>query len=191
MPSPEMPDFTRYKGVIHKVIQNFPSLKKRYPEEDLVQEVYQELIQAYHGGQFHHGKNINSWVWKVAHNHFLNIIEKESAKRRKSGPLFPLEAAYSKESSTPDPQEVAEQKEKMRKILHTLSRMGGKPRDAVIYHFYDGLTFPEMARRFGTTEDAWRVAFGRGINELARAVTHQKPPARNKSVLRYSKRKKV
>ncbi len=184
-----MPDFTQYRGVIVKLIRDFPSLQQHYSREDLTQEAYARLIEVYRREGLQHERNIHAWVWQVTNHHLLHLVEKVKARKRESGPIYKNSKLVPDTSEANDPEVAAEKKERLRIILRGLSQIKGKPREAIIYHMYKGLLFTEMAKKFGTTPDAWRMAYDRGMKKLARKVT-KKIPLPRRPALRHSKNKK-
>lgn len=191
MPSPEMPDFTKYKKDILKVIRAFPSLERHYSRADLLQEAYIELVIAYQRGQLHYEKNISSWVWNVTRHHFLNMVERDTALRRQSGMLHSLVEASRMSSTESELSRVADNKEKISRIVRALSTLEGKQHDAVIQAIYHGLSFSEMAKRFGSTPDSWRMAYERGVQKISRNVKNNRPIVPKKVSPRPPRRKKT
>jgi RNA polymerase sigma-70 factor (ECF subfamily) len=124
--------------------------RDRHAAEDLTQET---LLKALAGiGSFRPGSNFRAWVFKIGHNNFVN---QKRADRRAKHPL-PDEVAGPDVSG---PAAAAEDREALEVVARAVAELPTDFRSALLLRVEEGLSFREVAKVLGTTEETarWRV----------------------------------
>ncbi len=107
--------------------------------EDAVQDVF---IKAYINIQsFNPKKKFSSWIYRIAHNHFINII-----KEQKKEPFlfFDPDIIFSF-SGKGNLLEKIEKKEERKKIENSLKKLNPKYREPVVLYYYEDKNYEEIS----------------------------------------------
>ncbi len=118
--------------------------------EDLVQETFLKALGAI--GSFRAGSNFRAWLFRIAHNNFVNL--KRSEKRERV--VLTDEAAA---PGTNVPMGGAADREALEAVTAALAAIGDEFRAALLLHVQEGLAYRDVARILNTTEETarWRV----------------------------------
>ncbi len=152
----EQTDEAVARGVQGGEIESFGILVRRYEAkmlryarkflfgyedaEDVVQEVF---LKAYVNIQsFNTSKKFSSWLYRIAHNEFINAIKK---KGREHLSLFDLDTLF----PHPVAKEEADQEaniQELRAILdQLLGRLSAKYREPLVLYYFEELSYREIA----------------------------------------------
>jgi RNA polymerase sigma-70 factor (ECF subfamily) len=140
--------------------------RDRHAAEDLTQEA---LMKAFRGlGSFRAGTNFRAWLFRIAHNSFLN------SQRKAARPVqsFPEQLA----TSAPGPEEEAAGRETEEIVARAVARLPAEFRAAFLLRVEQGLSFREIAGVLATSEQTarWRVFKAR--QKLLHALAPQPDP---------------
>jgi RNA polymerase sigma-70 factor (ECF subfamily) len=124
--------------------------RDRHAAEDLTQETFLKALAAVR--TLRPGSNFRAWVFRIGHNNFVN---QKRAGRRVKHPL-PDDAAG------PDvggPVSSAENQEALEAVTKAVATLPPDFRSALLLRVEEGLSFREVAKVLGTTEETarWRV----------------------------------
>jgi len=124
--------------------------RDRYTAEDLTQETFLKALAAIRS--FRPGSNFRAWLFRIGHNNFVN--QKRSDRRTKH-PL-PEDMAG---PETGGPEVAAENREAIEAINKAIANLPADFRAALMLRVVEGLSFREVAKVLGTTEETarWRV----------------------------------
>jgi RNA polymerase sigma-70 factor (ECF subfamily) len=124
--------------------------RDRHAAEDLTQETFLKALAAVRS--FRPGSNFRAWVFRIGHNNFVN---QKRAERRGKQPL-PDDAAGSEIGG---PLESAENREAVEAVARAVADLPADFRKALLLRVEAGLSFREVAKVLGTTEETarWRV----------------------------------
>jgi RNA polymerase sigma-70 factor (ECF subfamily) len=124
--------------------------RDRHTAEDLTQETFLKTLAAIRS--FRPGSNFRAWVFRIGHNNFVN--QKRSDRRTKH-PL-PDDAAGLESSG---PVHAAEDREALELVAKAVTELPSDFRAALLLRVEEGLSFREVAKVLGTTEETarWRV----------------------------------
>ena len=124
--------------------------RDRHTAEDLTQETFLKTLAALKS--FRPGSNFRAWVFRIGHNNFVN---QKRAEQRTKHPL-PDDAAG---SETDGPVHVAENREALELVMKAVTELPSDFRAALMLRVEEGLSFREVAKVLGTTEETarWRV----------------------------------
>ena len=116
--------------------------------EDLAQESFLKSFAALK--TFRLGSNFRAWLFRIAHNNFVN----HRANRRQKHALAPemLEDAA-------EPADHASGQETIERVNAAVERLPAEFRAALMLRAHEGMSFREIAHVVGTTEQTarWRV----------------------------------
>jgi RNA polymerase sigma-70 factor (ECF subfamily) len=117
--------------------------------EDIAQETFLKAFAAV--GTFRAGSNFRAWLFRIAHNNFVN---QRRAVRHNRHPLVPEVAEDPR-----GPVGEALSREALRLIAEAVARLPGDFRGALNLRVDEGLSFREIADVMGITEETarWRV----------------------------------
>jgi RNA polymerase sigma-70 factor (ECF subfamily) len=124
--------------------------RDRHAAEDLTQETFLKALAAIRS--FRAGSNFRAWVFRIGHNNFVN---QKRANRRTRHPL-PEDAAGPEVGAAED---AAENREALEVVGKAVAELPNDFRAALMLRVEEGLSFREVARVLGTTEETarWRV----------------------------------
>lgn len=137
-------------------VQSFGILVERYQErikryarkflfgyedaEDLSQEVF---IKAYRNIQsFDASKKFSSWLYRIAHNEFINVIKK---KGREPLMFFNPDIIFPHPLSKNNPEEEINRKEISQILNKSLDKIKAKYREVLVLYYFENLSYREIA----------------------------------------------
>ncbi len=124
--------------------------RDRHAAEDLTQETFLKALAAVRS--FRPGSNFRAWVFRIGHNNFVNL---KRAERRVKVPL-------AQETLGPEEgvaESTAENRESLEVVGKAVAALPPDFRAALMLRVEEGLSFREVAKVLGTTEETarWRV----------------------------------
>jgi RNA polymerase sigma-70 factor (ECF subfamily) len=124
--------------------------RDRHAAEDLTQETFLRALAALKS--FRPGSNFRAWVFRIGHNNFVN--QKRAERRTKH--QLPEDAAAPELSTA---ETSAENHEALEVVMRAVADLPTDFRKALMLNTYEGLSFREVAKILGTTEETarWRV----------------------------------
>lgn len=124
--------------------------RDRHAAEDLTQETFLRALAAVQS--FRPGSNFRAWVFRIGHNNFVN---QKRAERRTKHPL-PDDAPAPGEGAA---ESLAENREALEVVGRAVADLPADFRAALLLRVEEGLSFREVAKVLGTTEETarWRV----------------------------------
>ncbi len=139
----------------------------RHQAEDLTQETFTKALSALQS--FRAGSNFRAWIFRIAHNNFVND------KRREKRSPKSLDSEGVPEPASTTEEELAENREEVRRVCEALGTLPTDFRTAILLRVEEGLSFREMADILGTTEETarWRVYKAR--QKLLKDLGYQAP----------------
>jgi RNA polymerase sigma-70 factor (ECF subfamily) len=121
----------------------------RHAAEDLTQETFLKAFAHLHS--FQPGTNFRAWLYRIAHNTFLNQQRGGAAARQ------PLpEQVVDRDAG---PEEEALSRESLQLLARAVRRLPPEFRAAFLLRVEEGLSFRQIADALGLTEETarWRV----------------------------------
>lgn len=124
--------------------------RDRHAAEDLTQETFLRALAAVK--TFRPGSNFRAWVFRIGHNNFVN---QKRAERRTKHPL-PEDAPALGIGSA---ELAAENREALEVVNRAIGELSADFRAALLLHVQEGLSYRDVAKVLGTTEETarWRV----------------------------------
>lgn len=122
----------------------------RHTAEDLTQETFLKALGAVHS--FRPGSNFRAWVFTIGHNNLVN--QKRSERRTKH--QLPEDAAAPEMNGV---ETTTENREVLEVVNKAVAELPADFRAALLLRVQEGLSFREVAKILGTTEETarWRV----------------------------------
>ena len=124
--------------------------RDRHAAEDLTQETFLRALAAVKS--FRPGSNFRAWVFRIGHNNFVN--QKRSERRTQH--QLPDDAPAPDRGSA---ESAAENRETLEVVNRAVDDLPSDFRAALLLRVHEGLSFREVAKVLGTTEETarWRV----------------------------------
>ncbi len=122
----------------------------RHTAEDLAQETF---LKAFAGlGRFRAGSHFQAWLFRIAHNNFINLRRGGGGRKREALP---------ENLADPDegPVEQALSRESLQLLARAVGRLPTEFRAAFLLRAEEGMSFRQIAEVLGLTEETarWRV----------------------------------
>jgi len=148
--------FQRYTPILLRLLRRGLSIQEQGQIQDLLQQTFLQLHRA--RNDFRKDATLRPWLITIALNLKREYLRK--AKRlKKQESLTGEEYIADREH----PLERAEEIQLMRRQLHMLPE---KQREVIELHWYEELSFPEIAKLLGTSVSAVKVRAHRGYKTL-------------------------
>lgn len=147
--------FDRYVSTITRIMAR--GMATQAETHDLVQQTFLQLHRARH--DFKTGAKLRPWLMTIAMNvkrqHLRSLSRRREDNLKPGDHNVPVSPAY-------DP-EVTENRQRVRMALTTLS---DNLREVIELHWFEGLSFPEVARITGASVSAVKVRAHRAYGKL-------------------------
>lgn len=124
--------------------------RDRHAAEDLTQETFMKALAALNS--FRPGSNFRAWLFRIGHNNFVN---QKRSERRVKQPL--PEELPGREFNVAE--DAAENREALTVVSQAVAELPHDFRAALMLRVDQGLSFRDVAKVLGTTEETarWRV----------------------------------
>jgi len=109
---------------------------------------------------------VMSWMARIAENEIRDQADYHQRQRRDAARRAPLDDAADVPSPVRQALSQAILSEQAKTLETALDSMPDASREVIILRKFEELTFPEIARRLGKSEDACRMAFSRAMATL-------------------------
>jgi len=149
--------FRRYAGRLHGLFLR--SVGTRDLAADLVQKTFMHVHRA--RADFTQGRPFRPWVYTIA----LNVRREEGRKRARSREVSVDISDVREPSVAPEASTATD-----RLVQRALTQLSDGQREVILLHWYEGLSFPEIAEMLGATVSAVKVRAHRAYGELRRLL---------------------
>ena len=124
--------------------------RDRHKAEDLTQETFLKVLANL--DSFRPGTNFRAWVFRIAHNNFVNLKRAD----RKGTQVLADDPA---DPAAGSPEATAEDREGLRIVAAAVNELAPEFRSALLLRADGGLSFKEVAAVLSITEETarWRV----------------------------------
>jgi RNA polymerase sigma-70 factor (ECF subfamily) len=157
-------------------------LQGKVDPSDLVQEAFLEANRDFRQFQGQTELELLAWLRRVLATSLADQVRRHRGTQRRDLRLErQLAAALDRSSqalehglAAPDssPSARAERRENARRLAEALERLPADYRDVLLLRHFQGLTFPEIARRLDRTLDGVKNVWLRGLARLRRTLEH-------------------
>jgi RNA polymerase sigma-70 factor (ECF subfamily) len=125
--------------------------------EDLTSQTFMAALEGIHS--FRADGSFAAWIMGIA-------VRKRALFFRRRRPELPLEAAGDLPSADPPADQAAHQRLQLEAVRRALARLSPDRAEALILHFFGGLSGPEVSRVLGKSEAAVKMLLARGLQDL-------------------------
>ncbi|MBU4580420.1 RNA polymerase sigma factor [Patescibacteria group bacterium] len=133
--------------------------------KDLVQEAF---IKAYTNIQsFDAGRSFSSWMYRIAHNEFINAIKKKS---RMPSFLFDFDAVFPQPVSEETADSETNKKELREMLDNCLEKLDPKYREPLVLYYFENMDYKEIADILEVPVSTVGVRLQRGKANLKKIV---------------------
>lgn len=148
-------------------------LRPRLSASDVVQDAMLEAFCLFDRFQGEMGGELRAWLRAILLNKLNDVHDHHWAQKRRvdreqslddSGGLGPLREALPGDASTPSGR--AARNEEFEQLAEALARLPDHERQVILWRNSEQLSFAEIGRRLGRSEDAARMLFGRVLERL-------------------------
>jgi RNA polymerase sigma-70 factor (ECF subfamily) len=148
----------RYQGKLERYARKF--IRDLDDSKDIVQEVF---IKAYENIQsFDAARRFSPWIYRIAHNEFVNAI-----KKRSRGPIFgvDLDVVFPHLTGEESADASALEKDLRRELDEYLDELDPKYKEPLVLYYFEGLSYKDMADilRIPTSTVGVRLARGKAM----------------------------
>jgi RNA polymerase sigma-70 factor, ECF subfamily len=155
-------------------------LRGKVDPSDLVQEAFMEAHRDFGQFQGQTEAELLAWLRRMLATGLADQVRRYRGTRRRDPRLERQLAADLERSSqalerglaAPDssPSARAERREEARRLAEAMERLPADYRDVLLLRHFQGLTFPEIARRLDKTLDVVKNVWLRGLARLRRTL---------------------
>jgi len=136
--------------------------------EDAVQVVF---LKSYTNiQQFDPSKKFSSWLYRIAHNEFINVIKK---KGKESVPLFEMDTVLPHLVAKEDSAKDLEQKELKEMLDKNLQKVSPKYREILVLYYLEQMGYTEIAEILKIPASTVGVRLSRGKAALKKLISPQ------------------
>ena len=164
-------------------VQMGRSLQGKVDPSDLVQEAFLEAHRDFRQFRGETEAELLAWLRRVLATGLADQVRRHRGTQRRDLRLErQLAAALDRSSqalergiAAPDssPSARAERREDARHLAEVLERLPADYRDVLLLRHFQGLTFPEIARRLDRTLDGVKNVWLRGLSRLRRTLEEE------------------
>ncbi len=140
------------------------TLRREMESRDILQTVLCKSFQRM--SQVDDPAAVLSWMAKIADNEIRDQADYHQRQRRDAARRAPMDDAADVPSPVRQALSLAILSEEARQLEDALDAMPESDRELIVLRKLEELTFPEMAKRLGKSEDACRMAFSRAMAAL-------------------------
>jgi RNA polymerase sigma factor (sigma-70 family) len=154
--------FARYAPLLLRMMRR--QLRQAEDAQELVQQTFLQLHRA--RNDFEHGRRLRPWLMTIAFN-----LKREHFRRRTRRP----EAALEYEPPASERGDRLELTEDAQRLQSALDTLPDGQREVIIMHWFEELSFPDVAELLGLTVSAVKVRAHRGYKALRQVLEHDMP----------------
>ncbi|MCL4871683.1 MAG: sigma-70 family RNA polymerase sigma factor [Anaerolineae bacterium] len=154
--------YDRYQPIIFRYVRT--RIYDHQLAQDLTGEIFLRMVENL-GSYRAMGVPFVAWLYRLAHNHLVNHIRKETAHK-----IEPLTAAASLSHPDSNPITLVEGKIELQQLLQALERIDEQQREVLILRFLVEMPLQEVADALGKTVAAVKTLQHRGVLALRVAM---------------------
>ena len=150
--------FSRYAPVLLRMLRR--QIRNAEDAHEIVQQTFLQMHRARR--DFQQGRRLRPWLMTICFN-----LKREHFRRKMRRPEAPLEFEPKEDTPKRDPLERKDDAKMLRDALATLPE---GQREVIIMHWFDDLSFPEVAEILGLSVSAVKVRAHRGYQTLRKVL---------------------
>lgn len=154
----------RYEGKLMRYAKRF--LLEEEDAKDLVQDVF---IKGYTNIQsFDASRRFSPWIYRIAHNEFINALRKRKGKESVS--LFDFDVLLPHPVAQETAEGEAERKEIKQMLERSLKELDAKYREPLVLYYFEDMDYREIGDVLGIPTSTVGVRLRRGKLMLRKQV---------------------
>lgn len=159
----------RYEGKLMRYANKF--LQSKEDKKDLIQEVF---LKAYSNIQsFNLKLSFSSWIYRIAHNEFVNALKKKSFRNTISVSLLDFDVLFPHLASNENPDTDISRKEIKEEMDSILGELDSKYREPLVLHYYEDMPYKDIADVLQVPVSTVGVRIQRGKAMLKKKINHE------------------
>jgi RNA polymerase sigma-70 factor (ECF subfamily) len=146
-------------------------LRARMESRDILQATLIKSLEHLHELKGNETRSLAAWLARIAEHEIRDRVDYHHRQRRDAGRELPLDDSAMLPAVTRSALSrviLGEEAERLESALESLS---DAHREVILLRKFEELTFPEIARRLGKTEDACRMLVARAMTALTLALS--------------------
>jgi RNA polymerase sigma-70 factor (ECF subfamily) len=160
----------RYEQKLTRYGRKF--LSEREDVRDLVQDTFIKAYANIRG--FEASRRFSPWIYRIAHNEFVNAIKKRSGKEMISLSLPDFDTLFPHPLAKEEADDQAKRKELKDALDGSLDAIGAKYREPLVLYYYEEMDYQEIADVLQIPVSTVGVRLKRG-RDILKAVVVQQP----------------
>lgn len=147
------------------------SLRSRLDSGDILQATLMKSFQRLDQFEGEDGTTLMGWLARIAENEIRDQVDYQHRARRDAAADVPITDAVdpaAHQSRSPLSRLIAEQD--AARLTAALEGLEPDHREVIVLRKFEELTFPQIARRMGRSEDACRMLLARALVRLTLAM---------------------
>lgn len=161
-------DRLAFEQVFRRYAPRLTGLFVRYGAADIAGDLVQKTFLHVHRARadYQVGRPFRPWIYTIA----LNVRREEARRRARSREVA---ASDTMREPSVDPSTTTATD---RLVQRALDQLSDAAREVVVLHWYDGMSFPEIAEMLGATVSAVKVRAHRAYEQLRKILGPQADP---------------
>ncbi|MBI2387690.1 MAG: sigma-70 family RNA polymerase sigma factor [Elusimicrobia bacterium] len=169
--------FDRYSARVLQIVRLRlgPSLRAKLESQDIVQDAFTRAVNGFDHFELRHEGAFIHWLGELVRNAINDRYDQFRAQKRDMRQENPIEANERTDSSRdfslpgddPTPSRVLENREDVLRLSAAMDKLSQDARDVIVFRDLEELSFAEIGRLTGRSEDAARMYYSRSKAQLA------------------------
>ena len=152
--------FERYAPMLLRIMRR--QIRSGEDAQELVQQTFLQLHRA--RNDFDQGRRLRPWLMTIAYN-----LKREHFRRKMRRPEAPLEYEPPASERGGD---LVERKDNAQRLRRALQHLPDGQREVIEMHWFDEMSFPDVAEVLGLSVSAVKVRAHRGYKVLRQVLEH-------------------
>lgn len=149
----------RYEAKLSRYARKF--LFGYHDAQDMVQEVFIKAYANIRG--FDAGRSFSSWIYRIAHNEFINAIKKRG---REPITFFDPDTLFPHPVARDNPQREMDQREMQDMLNECLDQLDPKYREPLVLYYFEDLDYQKISEVMHIPVSTVGVRISRGKQHL-------------------------
>lgn len=144
-------------------------LRARMESRDILQAALLKSVRHLHELKGHETASLMAWLARIAEHEIRDRVDHQHRQRRDAAREVGLDDDMPVAGQARSPLSEVILDEEARRLEDALETLTPAHREIILLRTFEELTFPEIARRLGKSEDACRMLFARAMTALTLA----------------------
>lgn len=148
-----------------------PSLRSRLESRDVLQSTLLKSFEHFEDFRGTDDRALMAWLARIAEREIVDRVDYHSAQRRDNARETPLETNPDLAARVTSVLSHLIRDERTAQLEAAIDSLSDAHREIILLRKFQELSFPEIARRLGKSEDACRMLFARALTALTLQLT--------------------